>query len=47
LATGTEVEIGERKGIVERIGAVNTVLHKDDRTWLVPNAMLLENIVVQ
>jgi hypothetical protein len=47
LATGAAVEIGERKGIVESIGAVNTVLRRGDRTLLVPNAVLLEDVVIQ
>jgi hypothetical protein len=47
LPSGATVEIGDRRGVVESIGAVNTVLRKDDRTWIVPNAMILEDVVVQ
>lgn len=47
LASGTMVEIGDRKGVVERIGAVNTVLRRDDGSWLVPNGTVLEGIVVR
>jgi hypothetical protein len=47
LATGTMIEIGDRKGVVESIGAVNTTLRRDDRSWLVPNGRLLEEVVVQ
>jgi small-conductance mechanosensitive channel len=46
LTTGESVEVGGRKGTVERVGAVNTVFRKGDRSWTVPNAALLEDVVL-
>ena len=47
LPSGATVEIGERMGVVESIGAVNTVLRSDDRSWLVPNASVLDGVMVR
>jgi small-conductance mechanosensitive channel len=41
------VEIGGRRGRVERVGAVDTLLRGDDGAWSVPNGRLLEDIVVR
>lgn len=46
LASGESVEVGGRKGTVERVGAVNTVFRKGERSWTVPNAALLEDVVL-
>lgn len=47
LLSGKSVEVGGRRGVVERVGAVNTVFTEGDRSWTVPNAALLEDVVVQ
>jgi hypothetical protein len=47
LATGQQVEVAGRKGVVDHVGAVSTVFRKGDRSWSVPNASLLEDVVVQ
>jgi small-conductance mechanosensitive channel len=47
LAAGQPVEVGGRKGVVDHVGAVSTVFKKGDRSWSVPNAALLEDVVVQ
>jgi len=41
------VEVGGRRGRVERVGAVDTLLRSDDATWTVPNGRLLEDVVVR
>jgi hypothetical protein len=43
-ATGP-VEIAGRRGTVESIGAVNTVLRSEDGSWIVPNARVLDDVV--
>jgi hypothetical protein len=47
LVAGQSVEVGGRKGLVDHVGAVSTVFTKGDRSWTVPNATLLEDVVVQ
>jgi hypothetical protein len=47
LASGAVVEIGERKGVVESIGAVNTVLRKENGSWLLPNATVLKGVEIR
>jgi hypothetical protein len=46
LTSGTTVEVGGRRGAVERVGAVNTVFRKGEKSWTVPNAALLDDVVV-
>jgi small-conductance mechanosensitive channel len=46
LPRETFVEIEGQRGIVERVGATDTLLRNGDRCWSVPNGHLLE-IVVQ
>jgi small-conductance mechanosensitive channel len=41
------IEIDGERGIVERIGATDTLLKNGDRRWSVPNAQLLERVVVR
>jgi len=41
------VEVGGRRGFVDRVGAVDTLLRGDDGSWTVPNAQLLDEIVVR
>jgi hypothetical protein len=39
------VEIGERRGVVERVGPVDTLLRDGGRAWSIPNGRLLDEIV--
>jgi hypothetical protein len=39
------IEIDGQRGLVERVGAVDTLLRNDERAWSVPNAALLEKVV--
>jgi hypothetical protein len=45
LPSGGSVEIGGERGVVERVGAVDTLLRDGERAWSVPNARLLEEVV--
>ena len=39
------IEVDGTRGIVERVGAVDTLLRNDTRSWSVPNGQLLEKVV--
>ncbi len=41
------VEIGGQRGIVERIGPTDTLLKNGEKRWSVPNAQLLEHVVIR
>lgn len=45
LPPETSVEIGERRGMVERVGATETLLRDGEKRWSIPNGRLLEEIV--
>lgn len=47
LPRDTFVEIDGERGVVERIGAIDTVLRNGDRTWSVPNAKLINQTVIR
>jgi len=47
LVSGRTVEVAGRKGTIDHVGAVNTVFTEGDRSWTVPNAVLLDDVVVQ
>jgi hypothetical protein len=47
LPSGGSIEIGGRRGVVERVGAVETLLRDSEHAWSVPNARLLDEIVVR
>lgn len=47
LPRSASVEIEGRRGLVERVGAVDTLLRSDEGSWSVPNARLLEHIVTR
>jgi hypothetical protein len=47
LPSGGSIEIGGRRGVVERVGAIDTLLRDDQNAWSVPNARLLDEIVVR
>jgi hypothetical protein len=44
---GTSVEIQERHGVVAEIGPVSTVIRDGDRSWTIPNAKLLDEIITR
>jgi Mechanosensitive ion channel, conserved TM helix len=41
------VEVAGRRGVVQRVGATDTLLRDGDQHWSIPNAQLLETIVVR
>jgi hypothetical protein len=45
LPPETSVEIGSRRGVVERVGATETLLRDGENSWSIPNGRLLEEIV--
>lgn len=45
LARGTSVEIDGRKGTVERVGSVDTLVKNSERSWSIPNASLLDEVI--
>lgn len=47
LPAGGSVEVDGRRGIVERVGAVDTLLRNEGGAWSVPNARLMEEVVVR
>jgi hypothetical protein len=47
LPRDVAVEIAGQRGIVEVVGPVSTVLRDGDRSWTIPNAQLLDQIVIR
>jgi len=47
LPREASVEVAGRRGIVDRVGAVDTLLRGDDGSWSIPNAQLLDEIVLR
>jgi len=47
LIVGGMVEVNGRRGEVERIGPIDTMFRGDETRWSMPNAALLEEIVVR
>lgn len=47
LPPGGTVEISGQRGMVERVGPVDTLIRDGERFWSVPNARLLEEIVLR
>lgn len=45
LPRDAPIEIEGRRGLVERVGAVDTLLRGDEGKWTIPNALLLETVV--
>jgi hypothetical protein len=47
LPTDRVVELGGLRGVVERIGPIDTVLRGEDHSWSIPNARLLDEVVTR
>lgn len=47
LASGGSVEVGGQRGVVERVGAVDTLLRNEEHSWSIPNGRLIEEIVIR
>jgi hypothetical protein len=47
LPSGGSVEVGGQRGVVERVGAIDTLVRDGEHTWTIPNAKLIEEIVIR
>ena len=47
LPSGGSVEVGGQRGVVERVGAVDTLLRDGEQSWSIPNGRLIEEIVIR
>ena len=47
LVAGTTVEIDGRKGQVENVGSVDTLIKDPERSWSVPNGTLLDAVILR
>lgn len=45
LPTGSTVEVQGKKGRVERVGPVDTLIRSDDRSWSIPNGALIDETI--
>ncbi len=41
------VEVEGRRGVVQRVGATDTLLRNGDESWSIPNAQLIERVVIR
>ena len=44
LVPGGSIEVDGRRGQIERVGALETLLRNDDQAWSIPNSMLLDAV---
>jgi len=47
LPQSATVEVQGRRGVVERVGSVDTVFKDGDREWSIPNSQLIDEIVAR
>lgn len=47
LPSGGSIEVDGQRGVVERVGAVDTLVRDEERTWSIPNGKLLEQTVIR
>jgi len=47
LPSGGSVEVGGQRGVVERVGAVDTLVRDGEHSWSIPNGRLIEEIVIR
>ena len=41
------IQVGNQRGLVERVGAVDTLLRDGEHTWSIPNGRLLDQVVTR
>jgi hypothetical protein len=46
LPRGGSVEVGGQRGVIERVGAVDTLVRDGEQSWSIPNGRLIEEIVI-
>jgi small-conductance mechanosensitive channel len=47
IPSGSSIEIEGQRGVVERVGAVDTLVRDEEHSWSIPNGKLLEVIVIR
>jgi hypothetical protein len=47
LPSGGTVEVGGQRGVVERVGALDTLVRDGEESWSIPNGRLIEEIVIR
>jgi len=47
LPSGSSIEIDGQRGVVERVGAIDTLVRDEERAWSIPNGKLLEETVIR
>ena len=47
LPSGGSVEVGGQRGVVERVGALDTLVRDGEHSWSIPNGRLIEEIVIR
>jgi hypothetical protein len=47
FANGGTIEVDGQRGVIERVGAVDTLVRDQDRSWSIPNGKLLEQTVIR
>ena len=47
LSAGGSIEVDGRRGVVERVGAVDTLLRDESGAWSIPNGRLIDEVVVR
>ena len=45
IPQGSAVEVAGRRGLVERVGSVDTLVKDDERSWSIPNSALLDQVI--
>ena len=47
LPRDSVIQIGGRRGVVQRVGATDTLLREGDVLWSIPNGQLIDEIIVR
>ncbi len=47
LPSGGSIEIDGQRGVVERVGAIDTLLRTDEHSWSIPNGKLIESTLIR
>lgn len=45
--SGGSIEIDGQRGVIERVGAIDTLVRDEERSWSIPNGKLIEETVVR
>jgi small-conductance mechanosensitive channel len=47
IPSGGSIEIGGQRGVVERVGAIDTLVRDEERSWSIPNGKLIDETVIR